>query len=82
MSVVAPEGLHRSADGNGVLGLAAAPHHCLSVAFALILVLTVFGWTNGRAMVRTAYSQAKDRATERRKGSEEEPGPAAPSVEG
>jgi uncharacterized membrane protein YbhN (UPF0104 family) len=53
-----------------------------SVAFALILVLTVFGWTNGRAMVRTAYSQAKDRATERRKGSEQEPGSAAPSVEG
>lgn len=32
------------------------------ITFALILVLTVFGWTNGRAMVKTAYSKAKHHA--------------------
>ena len=30
------------------------------ISFALILVLSVFGWTNGRAMVKTAYSRAKE----------------------
>jgi glycosyltransferase 2 family protein len=30
------------------------------ITFALILVLSVFGWTNGRAMVKTAYSRAKE----------------------
>jgi len=29
------------------------------ISLALILVLSVFGWTNGRAMVKTAYSKAK-----------------------
>jgi uncharacterized membrane protein YbhN (UPF0104 family) len=51
------------------------------VTFALILVFTVFGWTNGRAMVHSAYAQAKDRASERRKGSDQESSPA-PSAQG
>jgi uncharacterized membrane protein YbhN (UPF0104 family) len=39
-----------------------------NVGFALILVLTVFGWTNGKALVKTSYIEAKDRAAERHKG--------------
>jgi uncharacterized membrane protein YbhN (UPF0104 family) len=35
------------------------------LAFAIILVLSVFGWTNGRALVKTAYGEAKQRAAER-----------------
>lgn len=35
------------------------------VGLAIILVLSVFGWTNGRAMVKTAYAEAKERAAER-----------------
>jgi hypothetical protein len=38
-----------------------------NVGFALILVLTVFGWTNGRALVKESYLQAKKRAAERHK---------------
>jgi uncharacterized membrane protein YbhN (UPF0104 family) len=38
------------------------------VAFALILVLAVFGWTNGRALLKTSYAEAKQRAAERHKG--------------
>ena len=35
------------------------------LGFAIILVLSVFGWTNGRAMVKTAYDEARQRAAER-----------------
>jgi uncharacterized membrane protein YbhN (UPF0104 family) len=38
-----------------------------NVSFALILVLTVFGWTNGKAIVKTSYIEAKERAAERHK---------------
>jgi uncharacterized membrane protein YbhN (UPF0104 family) len=34
------------------------------IALALILVLTVFGWTNGRALVKSAYGQARQRAAD------------------
>jgi uncharacterized membrane protein YbhN (UPF0104 family) len=37
------------------------------VGFALILVLTVFGWTNGRALVTESYLEAKERAAARHK---------------
>ena len=36
-----------------------------NVVFALILVLTVFGWTNGKALVKTSYNEAKQRAAAR-----------------
>jgi uncharacterized membrane protein YbhN (UPF0104 family) len=43
-----------------------------NVVFAVILVLLVFGWTNGRALVKTSYAEAKKRAEERRqKGAEQ-----------
>ncbi len=35
------------------------------IALALILVLTVFGWTNGRALVKSAYGQARQRGADR-----------------
>ena len=36
-----------------------------SIVLAVIMVLTVFGWTNGRALVKSAYTAAKARAAER-----------------
>jgi hypothetical protein len=36
-------------------------------AFAVLLVLLVFGWTNGRALVKSSYAEAKERARQRRK---------------
>jgi uncharacterized membrane protein YbhN (UPF0104 family) len=36
-----------------------------NVVFAVILVLLVFGWTNGRALVIESYAEAKERARER-----------------
>jgi uncharacterized membrane protein YbhN (UPF0104 family) len=36
-----------------------------NVVFALILVLSVFGWTNGKALVKTSYAEAKQRARAR-----------------
>ena len=41
-----------------------------SVGFALILVLSVFGWTNGRALLNESYLQAKKRAAERHKSAD------------
>jgi uncharacterized membrane protein YbhN (UPF0104 family) len=35
------------------------------LSLAIILVLSVFGWTDGRAIVKTAYAEAKDRAAAR-----------------
>ena len=46
-----------------------------NVAFALVLVLTVFGWTDGRALVKSAYTSAKERA--KRKNAQPEPVEAA-----
>jgi hypothetical protein len=38
----------------------------------VILVLLVFGWTNGQALVKTSYAEAKKRPEERRqKGAEQ-----------
>ena len=31
-----------------------------NVVFAVLLVLLVFGWTNGRALVKSSYAEAKD----------------------
>jgi hypothetical protein len=36
-----------------------------NVLFAVILVLTVFGWTNGKGLVKTSLAQAKERAAHR-----------------
>jgi uncharacterized membrane protein YbhN (UPF0104 family) len=36
-----------------------------NIVFALILVLTVFGWTSGKALVKTSYAEAKQRAAQR-----------------
>ncbi|HVR12382.1 MAG TPA: hypothetical protein VMS41_01275 [Gaiellaceae bacterium] len=38
-----------------------------NVVFAVLLVLIVFGWTNGRALVKSSYAEAKERARQRRK---------------
>jgi uncharacterized membrane protein YbhN (UPF0104 family) len=38
-----------------------------NVVFAVILVLLVFGWTNGRALVKSSLAEAKERARKRRK---------------
>jgi uncharacterized membrane protein YbhN (UPF0104 family) len=35
------------------------------VLLALVLLLTVFGWTNGRALVKSSYGEAKRRAADR-----------------
>ncbi len=40
------------------------------IAFALILVLAVFGWTNGRALLKTSYGEARQRAAEHHKHAE------------
>jgi uncharacterized membrane protein YbhN (UPF0104 family) len=39
-----------------------------NVVFAVLLVLLVFGWTNGRALVKSSYAEAKGRARKRREG--------------
>jgi multisubunit Na+/H+ antiporter MnhC subunit len=39
-----------------------------NVVFAVLLVLLVFGWTNGRALVKSSYAEAKERARKRREG--------------
>jgi uncharacterized membrane protein YbhN (UPF0104 family) len=39
-----------------------------NVLFAVILVLLVFGWTNGRALVKSSYAEAKERARKRHEG--------------
>jgi len=39
-----------------------SPTEATSILFALILVPTVFGWTSGRALLKTAYIEAKQRA--------------------
>jgi hypothetical protein len=36
-----------------------------NVVLALVLVLAVFGWTNGRGMLKTALAEAKERAHQR-----------------
>ena len=38
-----------------------------NVVFAVLLVLLVFGWTNGRALVKSSYAEAKERARQRHK---------------
>ena len=38
-----------------------------NVVFAVLLVLLVFGWTNGQALVKSSYAEAKERARQRRK---------------
>jgi uncharacterized membrane protein YbhN (UPF0104 family) len=38
-----------------------------NIVFAVLLVLLVFGWTNGRALVKSSYAEAKERARQRRK---------------
>jgi uncharacterized membrane protein YbhN (UPF0104 family) len=37
-----------------------------NLLFAVVLVLLVFGWTNGRALVKTSYAQASERIAEKR----------------
>jgi uncharacterized membrane protein YbhN (UPF0104 family) len=37
-----------------------------NIAFAVILVLVVFGWTNGRALVKSSYADARERVHKRR----------------
>jgi uncharacterized membrane protein YbhN (UPF0104 family) len=36
-----------------------------NILFAVILVLLVFGWTNGRALVKSSFEQAKEHARQR-----------------
>jgi hypothetical protein len=52
-----------------------------NVVLAVVLVLIVFGWTNGRALVKSLYAEAKKRARERREsrptGSAESPAASA-----
>jgi uncharacterized membrane protein YbhN (UPF0104 family) len=43
-----------------------------NVVFALVLMLSVFGWTNGRGMVKTALAEAKERARKRHDDNENE----------
>jgi hypothetical protein len=37
-----------------------------NIIFALVLVVAVFGWTGGRALVSTSYVDAKERAAQMR----------------
>src|SRR5262245_43267385 len=37
-----------------------------NITLAVVFVLAVFGWTNGRALVKSSYTEAKKRAQERR----------------
>ena len=41
-----------------------------NVMFAVVLVLLVFGWTNGRALVKASLAEAKDRARKKRESNE------------
>lgn len=50
-----------------------------NVAFAVLLVLLVFGWTNGRALVKQSYVEAKQRV---RKRHEADTAPAASAEPG
>lgn len=38
-----------------------------NLVFAVILVSLVFGWTNGRALVKSSFAEARERAAKRRK---------------
>ena len=48
-----------------------------NVVFAVILVLLVFGWTNGRALVKTSYAEARQRVAEKHAKHKDENAPAA-----
>lgn len=56
-----------------------------NVAFALVMVVTVFGWTGGRALVLESYAESKERV-HRRKGltddDDEGGGDATPTAPG
>jgi hypothetical protein len=41
---------------------------------AIILVLSVFGWTDGKALVKASYARAVERAHAQRKHKEQPPG--------
>jgi uncharacterized membrane protein YbhN (UPF0104 family) len=45
-----------------------------SLALALILVLTVFGWTDGKALVKASYARAVERAHSQHKRKENQQG--------
>jgi uncharacterized membrane protein YbhN (UPF0104 family) len=47
-----------------------------SIALAVILVLSVFGWTDGKALVKASYARAVERARSQRKHKEQPPGAA------
>jgi uncharacterized membrane protein YbhN (UPF0104 family) len=52
-----------------------------NIAFAVILVLLVFGWTNGRALVKSSYAEARKRIAERHHKDEgETPSAASPEL--
>jgi hypothetical protein len=38
-----------------------------NICFALVLVVHAFGWTGGKALVRSSYDDAKVRAAEMRR---------------
>jgi hypothetical protein len=46
-----------------------------NIAFALVLVVHVFGWTGGKALVRSSYDDAKVRAAEMRHRTKDGPAP-------
>jgi hypothetical protein len=61
VSVVA---LTHYADAQTATAFAVAQHlvgTAWSILFALILVTTVFGWTDGRALLKSAYADARHR---------------------
>jgi uncharacterized membrane protein YbhN (UPF0104 family) len=42
-----------------------------NVLYALILVLLIFGWTGGKALVETSYSGAKEKVHSKKKGADD-----------
>jgi uncharacterized membrane protein YbhN (UPF0104 family) len=51
-----------------------------NIVFAVLLVLLVFGWTNGRALVKSSYAEAKKRVAERHERREDDDAPAMPEM--
>jgi uncharacterized membrane protein YbhN (UPF0104 family) len=52
-----------------------------NIIFAIVLVVIVFGWTGGRALVSSSYSDAKQRAGQLRKRRGAEPDAPVPEPE-
>jgi uncharacterized membrane protein YbhN (UPF0104 family) len=44
---------------------------CWNIIFAVVMLIWVFGWTGGKALVQTSYSDAKDKTAEQKAAHQE-----------